>query len=196
MRDSGDPKLIFLWERLVASTRPDCSDSGMMYFLLTGSALPTPEDYRRVLLDKSLPERISSRKTVRLEAENFRSLDGFEDENAAAQRNTISHGLAVRLAGAAGGSIETLFFEPYIAASARYNVDVRYFDAAGRGRYSLHVNGKQQGESWEAAADDEAWKTHTVSEVALTIGDAIAVKAEGEPSRLDFVELALVGEGQ
>jgi hypothetical protein len=36
MRDSKDARLRWLWERMLLSTRPDCSDAGMAWFVVTG----------------------------------------------------------------------------------------------------------------------------------------------------------------
>ena len=36
MRDSRDAKVRWLWERMLVSTRPDPSDAGMAWFLVTG----------------------------------------------------------------------------------------------------------------------------------------------------------------
>jgi len=36
MRDSGDARVRWLWERMLVSTRPDPSDAGMTWFLATG----------------------------------------------------------------------------------------------------------------------------------------------------------------
>jgi len=54
MRDSRDPKVRFLWERMVVSTRPDPSDAGMTWFLVTGDEVVVEvqaKDGERVNLD-------------------------------------------------------------------------------------------------------------------------------------------------
>ncbi len=49
MRDASDPKIRFLWERLRVSTRPDPSDAGMAYFLMTGDEEADPVKLQRLL---------------------------------------------------------------------------------------------------------------------------------------------------
>jgi hypothetical protein len=39
MRDSRDAKVRWLWERMLVSTRPDPSDAGMTWFLVTGDEI-------------------------------------------------------------------------------------------------------------------------------------------------------------
>ena len=80
MRDSQDPKVRFLWERMVVSTRPDPSDSGMAYFLMTGDEEADPAKYKRLLDEKVVPRPIAFRSKVRIEAENFTTLNGYELE--------------------------------------------------------------------------------------------------------------------
>ena len=54
--NTGDPKLDFLWDRLLATTRADCSDSGMAYFLMTGDEKPEIPKMKRLLADHEIPE--------------------------------------------------------------------------------------------------------------------------------------------
>src|SRR5262245_43056430 len=61
MRDSGDPKLRFLWERLQVSTRPDPSDAGMTWFLVTGDEEADPAKLRRLLADHVVPAPVAAR---------------------------------------------------------------------------------------------------------------------------------------
>lgn len=191
MRDSADPKVRFLWERLRASTRADASDAGMAYFLATGDEEGSISKLRRLLEDRAVPAPIGARKHVRLEAENFIGLENFDlksDNNRAA-----SHGLSVKLAKGGSGRIRTSFDQPYTAAAAVYDVEVRYFDARdGRSRMALHLNGKRQGAPWTASEDDNTWKTHVIRNVSIKTGDEIALKVEGEAGEageLDYVQL-------
>src|SRR5262249_12581142 len=78
MRDSGEDKVKFLWDRLLVSTRPDPSDAGMAYFLATGDEDCDPAKLRRLLAEHTPPPPVAARKQIRLEAENFRELDGYE----------------------------------------------------------------------------------------------------------------------
>ena len=54
MRDSRDPKVSFLWERMLVSTRPDPSDAGMTYFLATGDEQCDPAKLKRLIGDHRL----------------------------------------------------------------------------------------------------------------------------------------------
>jgi len=76
MRDSTDPDVKFLWDRLVVSTRPDPSDAGMTYVLISGDEHATPRKLKKVLEDHVVP--VSARERVRLESENFVTLDGYD----------------------------------------------------------------------------------------------------------------------
>jgi hypothetical protein len=190
MRDSADPKVRFLWERLEVSTRPDPSDAGMAYFLMTGDEEASPAKLERLLVDHAVPAPVEARNRVRLEAENFRELDGYEVED----RNDrgASHALEVKLAGNASGRIRTTFDEPYAASPRRYDVEVRYFDEPQRpGRFALNIQGLAQGSSWESPGTGQGWLSRTIEDVAIRIGDEIAVAVQGPPGRLDYVQLNL-----
>ena len=80
MRDSKDPRLQFLWKRMVISTRPDPSDAGMAWFLVTGDQTAEVAGLRTLLEDGVLPENTDPRPEIRLEAENFLVHDGYELE--------------------------------------------------------------------------------------------------------------------
>jgi hypothetical protein len=138
MRDSSDPKVPFLWDRMIVSTRPDPSDAGMAYFLATGDEEADPAKLRRLLEEKTVPPPTLARKQIRLEAENFRELQGYEVEDA--NDRTASHRLQVKSTGGAAASIRTPFAEPY-AGSGRFDLDVRYFDEpSGLCRLTLLVS--------------------------------------------------------
>ena len=94
MRDSRDPKVKFLWESMLVSTRPDPSDAGMAWFLATGDEECTPEKLKRLLEDRQPISRTATRDTVRIEAENFRHLEGLALENN--QDRAASHALTSR----------------------------------------------------------------------------------------------------
>jgi hypothetical protein len=191
MRDSGDPNVQFLWERLRASTRADCSDAGMAYFLMTGDELSEIHKLRGLLEGKAVPAPTNPRTQVRLEAENFLDLDQYEIEFR--NDRAVSHRINVQLAGGARGRIRTPFLEPYTAPAAWYDVEVRYFDEKdGQSRLTLYVNNDPQGESWTASSDNESWLTRTIPGVAIRAGDEIAVEIEGErgeSGKLDYVQL-------
>jgi RNA polymerase sigma factor (sigma-70 family) len=190
MRDSGDPNVAFLWERLSISARPDCSDAGMAYFLATGDELADPAKLRRLLDGKVAATPVRARERVRIEAENFRDLDGYQAEYR--KDKTASHLVDVKLAGDPWGRILTRFDEPYAAPRGRYDVDVRYFDESGnRCRYALSINGVAQGAAWVSPAKGQGWTTQTLADVEIRAGDEISVDVAGHPGRLDFVQLNL-----
>lgn len=187
MRDSQDPKVQFLWERIVVSTRPDPSDAGMAYFLATGDEDCDPVKLRRLLDGHQRSVPLASRKQVRLEVENFRYLINCRVE----ERNdkNVSHRLSVVLTGTTG-SIRTRFEEPYAAREGRYSVDIRYFDDAKRTtHFSLWVKNMVQGSPWVSRGENRGWMTETIHEVPIALGDEIKIELEGEPGRLDYVQL-------
>lgn len=194
MRDSAQPKVRFLWDRLRATTRADASDSGMTWFLLTGDEEGSPAKLRKVFEDHVLPIPLEPRGSVRLEAENFVTFENFELENR--NDRTASHRLEAKLTGAEG-RISTTFDEPYTAAGL-YDVSVRYSnETAGRTRLRLLINGAAKGQSWEAGAGKARWDSHTVPALRIQPGDTIAVEATAEgtesTARLDYVQLNLKG---
>lgn len=193
MRDSDDPNVRFLWDRMQATTRADCSDAGMAYFLVTGDEEPEIAKVRALLDGNRVPAPLAPRKRVRLEAENFRTLHNYEveyrDDRQASQR------INLKLAGVGDGRVCTAFDEPYTPGSARYDVDVRYLDeAGGQCAFALYVNGTQRGAVWRASGDDGRWRTQTIRGLTINTGDEITVEARGdgaEQGRLDHVQLNL-----
>ena len=192
MRDSSNADVVWLYERLKAMGGPDCSDSGMVYFLLNGNQQPNVEDLRQ-LLHGYTPDTIARRPMIRLEAENFR----FENCTIPARRHNpiVSQRLCAQLT-ARTGHIRTAFNEIY-AASGPYDIEVRYFDGRdGRSEFTLFVGGVQRGEPWRASADIESWQSRTISNVRINVGDEIMVKVRGdgkEIGRIDFVQLSYRG---
>jgi hypothetical protein len=188
MRDANDAKVRFLWERLQISTRADPSDAGMAYFLVTGDEEADPAKLRRLLQDNLVAAPVGPRPQVRLEAENFLHLDGYELE----YRNdrTVSHRLHVKRTNGATGQIRTRLNQPYTAARARYDVEVRYLDEKDkRCRFVLSVNGAAQGAAWESPGTGQGWTTQTLRDVEIRAGDEIQVAVEGTPGRIDYVQL-------
>ncbi len=189
MRDSQDPKVRFLWERMVVSTRPDPSD-GMAYFLMTGDEEADPSKYKRLLDDKVVIRPTHFRPKVRIEAEDFTTLNGYQLEITDRE---ASHGVAIKPTdGRDGGRVRTNFRQPYTAPRGRYDVDIRYFDEQGRrSRFALIVKGAARGSAWESAGTGEGWTSHTIRDVEVSAGDEIGVDVSGQPVRLDYVQLNL-----
>lgn len=190
MRDSQDPKVQFLWERMVVSTRPDPSDSGMAYFLMTGDEEADPAKYKRLLDEKIVPRPIAFRSKVRIEAENFTNLNGYELEITDRE---ASHRVGIKPTdGRDAGRVRAHFRQPYTAPRRRYDVEVRYSDEQGRrSRFALIVKGVAQGSAWESAGTGQGWTSHTILDVGVNAGDEIGVDVSGQPVRLDYVQLNL-----
>ncbi len=188
LRDAADPKLSFLWERMRVSTRPDCSDAGMAYFLLSGDDQTEMAKLRRLLENNESLAPPSPRQRVRIEAENFQVLTGYELDHR--NDRQVSHRISVRLAHPEG-EIRTSFHELYVRPSAHYDVAIRYFDQpGGRSRLLFLVNGERRGDPW--TANDGQWATHLIPDVLLRQGDQIGVKVQAdgtEEGRIDYVEL-------
>jgi len=158
MRDSDDSKVRFLWERMQVSTRPDPSDAGMAYFLVTGDEQADPAKLQRLLDDNLVPEPIRARAQVRLNVKSS----------------------------ATSASLRTIFNEPFTADRGRYEVYVRFFDEADhRGRYVLSINGVAQAAAWEAPGTGRGWTTETIRNVEIRRGDEIRLAVAGLPCRLD-----------
>ncbi len=191
MRDSKDPKVRFLWERMAVSTRPDPSDSGMAWFLLTGDEEADPAKYRQAINEKSVPRPVAFRSRVRIEAENFTFFDGYELEIT---DSAASHRVGVKLSDARNaGRIRTSFRQPYTAGRGHYDVEIRYFDEQGRrSRFALFVNGAAQGSPWESAGKGLGWTSHMIPNADVKTGDEIYVDVTGQPARLDFVQFHLL----
>jgi hypothetical protein len=132
---------------------------------------------------------VRDRGTIRIEAENFRTLENYELEFK--DDRTVSHRINVRITGDKGRRA-TPYSELFVNSTGAYDVDVRYLDEKeGRSRFSLFVNGDRKGE-WAATADDAAWKVHTIPNLTIKTGDEIAVLVErngGEAAKIDYVQL-------
>jgi hypothetical protein len=193
MRDSQDSKVRFLWERMLVSTRPDPSDAGMAWFLVTGDEEADPEKLKRLLDDQVVPPPVAARAHVRIEAENFLALEGckLEDRND----RTASHRLNVVQSGDAPGRIRTPFVQPYAAASGRFDVEVRYLVERGeRCRFRFQINGEPAGSEWELPGEREGWVSHLIRNVPIRAGDEIALEVHGA-GRVDYVQISRTSDG-
>jgi hypothetical protein len=189
MRDSDDAKVRFLWDRMLVSTRPDPSDAGMAFFLVTGDEDAEPVKLRRLLADHVAPTPVTARGRIRLEAENFRYLEGYEVEDR--NDRSASHRLGVRPLGARdAAAIRTPFQEPFSATRGRYDVELRYFDEQDRAcAFSLEVGGVKHASKLASAAAGEGWTSQTFRDVDIRTGDELVIAAFGSPLRLDYVQL-------
>ena len=196
MRDASDSRVKFLWDRMRVSKRADCSDAGMAYFLAFGDEEGSPEKLKKLLVDHQLPEPVRDRRSIRIEAENFRTLQSYELEFK--DDRAVSHRINVRLTGDKG-RIATPYSELFVERAGTYDVDVRYLDdKEGRSRFTLFINGTRKGVPWTALADDAAWKVHTIPKLTIKAGDEIAVAVErdgAEEAKIDYVQLNRSGAG-
>jgi hypothetical protein len=193
LRNSSDSRLRWIFTRLEAEGRADISDSTMTYFLLTGDEDADLAKLKNLLDDKKMPGIGKQRKAIRVEAENFRNLEGFKVEYG---DRKASKRLNIKLRSIKTGRITTIFNEIY-AAGGRYDIDIRYFDEKdGRCRLSLYVNGAQKGSPWYASKDSEEWTTHTIEDVVIKTGDEIMLEIRGDSAeygRLDYVQFNYKG---
>jgi hypothetical protein len=190
LRESSDSRLGWIFTRLEAERRADISDSTMTYFLMTGDEDADLSKLKSLLDGKRLPSIAAQRQTIRMEAENFRSLDGYrvtQGDRKASQR------LKVTLQGRETGCITGKFDEIY-ADGGRYDIGVRYVDAEnGQCRFTLYVNGVQRGDSWHAPRNSGEWTTHTIENVVVRDGEEIMVVTKGDVGELDYVEFRYRG---
>jgi hypothetical protein len=188
LRDSSDANLQFLFQRLRATTRADCSDAGMAWFLLTGDEESHIEKLRPVLEGGPRPAPLHPRRQIRIEAENFQTLKNFEVD----YRNdrAVSHRISLRQSRPGAARMATRMQELYASPAARYTVAVRYLAGPGA-RLTLHVAGKPHAASWTAPGPEAVWRTHELPAVAIAQGAGIAVSVAGEPVSLDYIELTL-----
>ena len=193
MRDGQDVRMFFLWESLVASGRPDPSDAGMMYFLVSGDVAATPEKLQELLVTGRIREMIPERPVVRLEAESFSGLEGFQVVSTADR--SVSHGLCVEGAeGVSRGFLRTLFDEPYTAEEATYELLLRYYlDGKGACRFRMIV-GDNAPVDWALAPQSPTWVNHTLPSRQIKRGDAVVLELEGNLPRIDYVELRMEGQ--
>jgi hypothetical protein len=188
LRDSRDPKVKFLWQRMQVSTRPDPSDAGMAWFLVTGDEECDPTKLKRLIEDHQPLAPIRARKQMRIEAENFRQLEGFALEDR--RDKGVSHQLGIKLAGQTNGTIRTRFDEPFAKQSDGYHILIRYLDEENvQARFALFVNGVARGEAWQSAGQGRGWTSHIIRDVEIRVGDEIRLDTSGSAVRLDYLQL-------
>jgi len=190
MRDSLDANLNWIYSRMEVLHRPDPSDAGMAYFLLTGDEKCDPLKLEKLLELGNVPAADEARRTVLLEAENFSRtyLDVEFNKNQGwsqeARVELPSTGMA--------GSISTVFNEPY-SASGIYDVVVRYFNRVdpSRSAFSLLINDAEVA-SWTAREVTHSWKQKKIPDVQINKNDEIKIEVVGDGSELgaiDYVKL-------
>jgi hypothetical protein len=188
MRDAQRPAVRFLWDRMVVSTRPDPSDAGMAWFLVTGDEEVDPGKLQRLLLKQTPPDIIAERQRIRIEAENFASLEYCRLEFHNDPK--ISHRLnVVCVEPQSGGRIDTQIQQPYMAKSAIYDLELRIrSDGDSGSSFRILLNGKSLGEAIEASTD-ATWESHYFRSIGISVGDRLTVEMTGR-ARVDYVELS------
>jgi len=136
LEQSPDERLRFLWDRLWSVTRADASDAGMAWFLLTGDEEATIEKVRAVLERGQRPVPVRYRRKIRLEAENFTSIQGFQLVDTDRE---ASHQLHVKLNGREG-ELDTRYSQPYAPPRGKFRASIRY-RAAGRCQVRIQADG-------------------------------------------------------
>jgi len=192
MRDSPVESVRFLWQRMRATGRADCSDAGMAYFLVTGDEHADITKLRRVIEKGEPPAPLHTRRYVRLEAENFLLLENYELED---NDQRASHQLCVKLAtGARRGRIAGYFDEPYTLPRASYDIEIRYRTEHGGGcSFTLSVNGVRRGKPWRSVTG-EGWRSQNIPLITVRSGDMVAVEtecADDDSAGIDYVQLNL-----
>ena len=193
LRDSSDANLRWIYSRLQAEGRADISDSTMTYFLTTGDEDGDLTKFENLLDRRRRPSPLDPRNRVRMEAENFVTLQNYSVEHGDRQ---ASQRLNVRGNRNATCRIRTEFKEPYTAVAARYDVVVRYYDESGQSRLQLKINGQNAGSSWTASNNSGSWRSRTVRNVTINQSDDIEVEVRtdgNERGELDYVELSYLG---
>ncbi len=192
MRDSRDSRVQFLWERMLVSTRPDPSDAGMAWFLATGDEECDPAKLKRLLADHQPPSRATVRPRVRIEAENFRHLEGFVVDDR--HDRAVSHRLNLRLDGVTTGRIRTRFDELFTETAGRYDIEIRTFDEKGAtSRFVFLLNGRPRGEPWSTTGAGRGWSSHLIRAIDVKSGDELRLDVEGSSGQVDFIQLNLPG---
>jgi hypothetical protein len=194
MKNSSWANLRWIYSRLVAEGRVDISDSTMAYFLLTGDENADLTKLDNLLDNRIRPQPLNPRATLRMEAENFVTLQNYTVVFGDSQ---LSQRLKVTGAQNATCRIRTKFNELYTVPSARYDVEVRYYDASGgQSSFQLKVNGSNAGAGWTANAESNTWRSRTLFGLIIRNGDdlELEVRTSGtERGELDYVGLTFRG---
>ncbi len=188
MRDSKDPNLRFIFERLMHYKRADCSDAGMAYFLMTGDEEGDIDKLKSLLENKIVPKPLQSRTIIRMEAENFEKFQNFD----VFRERGISQHLSIMYSGETEGYISTKFKEIYSPLNSDYDVEFRIHSESGsEAEFCLYVNGEMTAERWKASGTG-TWHTETIRDIPVAYGDEISIKVISKiPGiiKLDYIQL-------
>ena len=199
MRDSRDLRLNWVHTRFLAEGRFDACDATVTYFFLTGDEQGDSDKLAAVLDGKQKLAPILIRPAIRLEAENFASLEGCAPAFATTgqDKKQVSHRGLVRIIGPSNALLRTRFDELYAARSGRCDVNIRW-RATGNNpvTFALRVNGVAQGASRATPDNANAWTTHMFKDMRLNTGDDIAIAVQVESLQqveIDCVQLGYQG---
>lgn len=188
LKDSDDPNLNFLWEMLRTTTRADCSDAGMTYFLMTGDEQPEISKLKSLLMDHQKPTPLDHRNKIRMEAENFQHISHFDidfrNDRQVSQRIDLS-------LSAPSGLINTRLKEPYISNEAEYDIEVRHFDRGeGANTYQLYLNDHLIRE-WQSKNNPDGWVSQVIPGITVGLIDEIklfAKKSSSSELKVDYIQ--------
>jgi hypothetical protein len=194
MKNSSRANLRWIYSRLVAEGRVDISDATMAYFLVTGDESADLTKLENLLDKRIRPQPLNPRTTLRMEAENFVTLQNY---TVAFGDRLASKRLKVSGVQNATCRIRTKFKELYTVPEGRYDVEVRYYDASGgQSTFQLKVNGSNAGAGWTANAESNTWRSRIRTGVVIRRGDdlEVEVRTSGtERGELDYVGLTFRG---
>ena len=193
---SNDKNLHFLWDRLVATTRADCSDSGMAYFLMTGDEKPEISKMEKLLREHKIPKPTDPRQSIRIEAENFSDLGDFDID----YRNDreVSQRISIKTKPLRESGITTIYKEPYTAVEGSYDVDIRYYGRLDETvQVQLFIDQKPVGQPLTLQGEKNAWETLTMKEIKIGDGSEILVvfkSTEDSIYQLDYIQLNMTSK--
>ncbi len=178
MRDHKDPNIKWLYDRMLVNEKgkADCSDAGMVYYLLTGDDNGSPSKLEKFFGEgiptNNLTGSVESQTLNALRDFNIPSIDGF----VPAYKDKGRRALAVN----AG-----MYKEKFAAATAifdgnsgLYNVTITTVkETDGESTYRLRVSGELVGKFQNPeTTQDMSTHTYTFQNIALNKDDVIQVE--------------------
>ena len=172
----------------------DISDATMAYFLVTGDEHATLTKLQNLLENRIRPQPLNPRATLRMEAENFVTLQHYTvvfGDRLASKRLKVQG--APNATGRIQDGIQGTLHRSRRALRRRRPV-------LRRQRRALHLpaqgEGGNAGASWVANAESNTWRTQTLTGVVIRRGDAVEVEVRTggtERGQLDYVDLTFRG---
>jgi hypothetical protein len=214
LKNSRDPNLQWLWERLLLVERPDPSDAGMAYFLMTGIDNVYPDDsatwpatwsppgvnntnaqytLKRLLADHIVPAA-ANRKVLLMQPETWDLVNYAVYFDAKLSSSSHKSAVESTLGGGTVAWVSKIWNE-IGSQDGTYTINTKYFDELGSSTFRLIVNGTQR-DAWTASANDNTWKTRIKTGVTIRTGYEIVVEATtngSERIRLDTITFTRTG---